>query len=418
MKVVVLGSGVVGITTAWYLQRHGCEVVIVDRQNGPALETSFANAGEISPGYATPWAAPGVPFKAVKWLLQTHGPLRIDPRAAGLRVLPWLVKMLANCNERSYRRNKQEMLAIASYSRDCLRALRAEENIRYDERSLGTLQLFRTDLQRDAAEGDAAVLRETGIPHQLLDPAQCREVEPGLRGATVSIAGGLRLPDDETGDCFKFTNALADKLAAEGVTFRYGLEIQRLEVNAGRVSRVVTTEGDIEADAYVVALGSYSPLLLEDIGLDLPVYPVKGYSLTAPVTNESAAPQSTIMDETFKIAITRLGDRVRVGGTAELAGYSTELRPSRVRTLVKSVSELFPGSCNAEAATPWTGLRAMTPTGVPAVGGTRFPNLFLNTGHGTLGWTMSCGSARLLADIMAGQQPDIDPAAYDPRRFA
>jgi len=417
MKVVVFGSGVVGVTTAWFLAQAGCEVVVVDRQPGPGLETSFANAGEISPGYAAPWAGPGVPLKAIGWLLQAHAPLAVRPFAAGPAVVPWLLALLANCNHASYRRNKSEMVAIAEYSRDRLRELRAATGIAYDERALGTLQVFRTEKQLAGAGEDARVLDAFGVAYEILDAAGCRAVEPGLAASAAPLAGGMRLSGDETGDCHLFTRRLADLAAAAGVTFRPSTVVRALETEGGRVVAAATDQGRITGDAFVVALASHSPRLVRPLGVRLPVYPVKGYSLTAPILDERVAPVSTVLDETYKVAVTRLGERVRVGGTAELSGYSQDLRPGPIATLRACVSELFPGACDAATATAWTGLRAMTPTGVPAVGPTRIPNLHLNTGHGTLGWTMACGAGRLLADLMTGKPTDIDPAPYDPRRF-
>lgn len=406
MKIVVLGAGVIGVTSAWYLAKAGHEVTVIDRQAGPSLETSFANAGEISPGYSSPWAAPGIPQKAIKWMFMKHAPLIIQPRP-DLAKLGWMARMLANCTTTAYQTNKRRMVRLAEYSRDCLMELRAETGIRYDERTQGTLQLFRTQKQVDGAAKDIEVLRADGVPFEVLDRDACIAAEPGLASARDKIAGGLRLPGDETGDCFKFTNALAAMAQQLGVTFRYGVGIEALESEGNRIAAVRTSEGRITADAFVVALGSYSPFLVAPFGMKLPVYPVKGYSITVPITDESRAPVSTVMDETHKIAITRLGDRIRVGGTAELAGFSLRLRKPRRETLAHSVGDLFPRGGDLAQASFWTGLRPMTPDGTPVVGPTRYANLFLNTGHGTLGWTMACGSGRLLADLVTGRAPEI-----------
>lgn len=407
MKVIVLGSGVIGTTSAYELARQGHEVTVIDRQPAAALETSFANAGEISPGYSAPWAAPGIPMKAIKWMFMEHAPLIIQPKmdAAKLR---WMLQMLGNCTTAAYQVNKARMVRLAEYSRDCLTTLRQETGIAFDERQQGTLQLFRTQKQVDGAAKDIAVLREGGVPFEVLDRDGCIAVEPGLAGAREKIAGGLRLPKDETGDCFKFTQGLAVHAAEMGVTFRHGVSIQRLITEGGRITGVATSEGTFTADAFVLALGSYSPRLVADLGIRLPVYPVKGYSITVPVQNAEIAPVSTIMDETHKIAITRLGDRIRVGGMAELAGFDLSLNEKRKRTLVHSVEDLFGGAGNQAEATFWAGLRPMTPDGTPIVGRSPIANLFLNTGHGTLGWTMAAGSARVLADTVSGRPTEID----------
>ncbi|SIR03008.1 D-amino-acid dehydrogenase [Paracoccus thiocyanatus] len=406
MKVIVLGAGVLGVTSAWYLAKAGHEVTVIDRQQGPALETSFANAGEISPGYSSPWAAPGVPLKALKWMFQRHAPLVLQPRLDWPRVA-WMARMLGNCTASAYAVNKSRMVRLAEYSRDCLAELRAETGIRYDERSQGTLQLFRKQQQLDAAGKDIEVLKADGVPFEVLDRDGCIRAEPGLAHASDRIVGGLRLPGDETGDCFLFTTRLAEMAQAAGVTFRWGVTVEALEAEGGRIAALRTDRGRLTADRYVLAMGPHSPQMVRHLGIRLPIYPLKGYSLTIDIRDESRAPVSTVMDETYKIAITRLGDRIRVGGLAEIAGYDLSLNPRRRDTLAKSVDELFGGAGDARQALFWTGLRPMTPDGTPIVGATPIPNLYLNTGHGTLGWTMSAGSGRLIADLISGRGPDI-----------
>jgi D-amino-acid dehydrogenase len=406
MHVIVLGSGVVGVTSAWYLSRAGHRVTVLDRQPAAGMETSFANAGQVSPGYSAPWAGPGIPVKALKWLMMRHRPLVLWPRA-DVRLYGWLARMLANCTEAAYRVNKTRMVRLAEYSRDCLRDLRGETGIAYDQRSKGTLQLFRTQKQLDGIVGDTAVLDAFQVPYEVLDPAGCIAAEPALGLVRDRFVGGLRLPGDETGDAHLFTQRLAALCAARGVAFRYGVGIGAIEAEGDRVLGITTNEGRVEGDAYVVALGSHSPALLAPLGVRVPVYPVKGYSLTLPIADEAGAPVSTVMDETYKVAITRLGDRIRVGGTAELAGFSLRLRAPRRATLAHSVTDLFPRGGNVAKASFWTGLRPMTPDGTPVVGPTRLKNLHLNTGHGTLGWTMACGSGRLLADLITGRTPEI-----------
>jgi D-amino-acid dehydrogenase len=416
VKVLVLGSGVIGVTSAYYLARAGHEVTVVDRQPKPALETSFANAGEVSPGYSSPWAGPGVPVKAIKWLLMRHGPLVIWPKLDPVMWI-WLLKLLRNCTEARYAVNKSRMIPIAEYSRDCLRALRAETGIHYDERSRGTLQLFRKQAQLDGTAGDIAVLKQYGVPYEVLDRDGCIAAEPALSAVKDKFVGGMRLPQDETGDCHMFTEALAAEAARLGVQFKLNTTIERLIADGSKIAGVVTSAGRLQADAYVVALGSWSPRLLRPLGISLPVYPVKGYSITVPIRDAEAAPVSTVMDESYKVAITRLGDRIRVGGTAEISGYSNRLDAARRATLDHSLTDMFPRGGDLAKASFWSGLRPMTPDGPPVIGATRYGNLHLNTGHGTLGWTMACGSARALADLLSGRKPDIDTAELALSRY-
>ena len=416
MKVIVLGAGIIGVTSAYQLAKEGHEVTVIDRQPGPALETSFANAGEVSFGYCSPWAAPGIPVKAMKWLFMQHAPLILRPKL-DMAMLSWMTQMLRNCTSARYALNKSRMLRLADYSRISFAALREETGIAYDERMQGTLQLFRTEAQLDASAKDVQALAADGIPYEVLDPEGCIRVEPALRHVREKIVGGLLTPKDETGDCFKFSNALAAKAEALGVRFNYGSIIRGLDVEGGRVTGVVTAHGRIQADAVVVALGSFSPLLVRPHGIRLPVYPVKGYSLTIPVTDASRAPESTVMDETYKIAITRLGDRIRVGGMAEISGYTNDLGEPRRLTLQHSVTDLFPGG-DVSKASFWSGLRPMTPDGTPVIGPTKVTGLFLNTGHGTLGWTMSSGSARVISDLVSGRKPEIDATDLAIARYA
>lgn len=416
MKVLVLGAGIIGVTSAYQLAKSGHDVTVIDRQKSPALETSFANAGEVSFGYCSPWAAPGIPMKALKWLFMEHAPLILRPRVDA-PMLSWLVKMLSNCTSERYAINKSRMLRLADYSRASLAALRAETGIVYDERMQGTLQLFRTQAQLDASGKDVKALAADGIPYEILDREGCIRAEPALVHARHKIVGGLLTPEDETGDCYKFTNELAKKAEQLGVHFKWDMEIKRLKVAGHRVLGAVTSQEMLTADAVIVALGSYSPLLLRRYGISLPVYPVKGYSLTIPITDASRAPESTIMDETYKIAITRLGDRIRVGGMAEISGYTNDLSQARRRTLEHSVMDLFPGG-DASTGSFWSGLRPMTPDGTPVIGSTKIGGLFINTGHGTLGWTMSSGSARVIADLVSGRTPEIDASDLAISRYA
>jgi len=417
MKILILGAGVIGTTAAYYLGKAGHSVTVIDRQSGPALETSFANAGEVSPGYSAPWAGPGVPLKAIKWMLMHHSPLVIWPMLDP-SMWRWGASMLRNCTEQRYAINKGRMVRLAEYSRDCLRQLRADTGIEYDQRTQGTLQLFRTQKQLDGTAKDIDVLRQFGVPFELLDRAGYVKVEPALDLVKEKFVGALRLPGDETGDCFKFTQNLAKMAEALGVQFRFGVNILGLRCDGTAITGVRTNVGDLVADRYLLALGSYSPLILQPVGIRIPVYPVKGYSITLPVTDTRYAPESTIMDETHKVAVTRLGDRIRVGGTAELAGYSLSLRESRRKTLDHVVTDLFPRGGDVSRAEFWTGLRPMTPDGTPVIGETPYKNLFLSTGHGTLGWTMATGTGRLLADLLSGRKPDIDPGGLTMARYA
>lgn len=414
MKVLVLGAGVIGTTTAYYLARAGHEVTVVDRQAGPARETSYANAGQVSPGYAAPWAAPGVPLKALRWMFQRHAPLAIGLDGT-MHQLRWMWHMLRNCSPQRYAANKERMVRLAEYSRHCLAQLRADTGVRYEGRQGGTLQVFRTQAQLDALSKDVAVLASAGVPFEVLSAAELPRAEPAI--ATAPLVGGLHLPGDETGDCHAFTTRLAQLAQAMGVRFVFGQDVDRVEVSAGRVAGVIHGGRRLKADAYVMALGAYSTAMLAGV-VDIPVYPVKGYSITLPIADAQRAPVSTVLDESYKVAITRFDRRIRVGGMAELRGFDLRLDPRRQETLQLCVHELFPGGGYPGSCNFWTGLRPMTPDGTPLVGRTPVPNLYLNTGHGTLGWTMACGSARLLADLMTGRAPDIRSDDLSVERYA
>ena len=417
MKVIVLGGGVIGLCTAYYLARGNAQVIVVDRQSGPALETSYANAGQISPGYSAPWAAPGIPQKAVKWLLQKHAPLAIRPDGS-LRQLKWMLQLLQNCTYERYQINKARMMRLAEYSRDCFKLLRSETGIAYEGRQLGTLQVFRTEQQVAAMQKDIAVLQECGVPYNVLDRDGILQVEPALAASIDKLQPtALQLPHDETGDCYLFCQALTAMAQKLGVEFRWNQSIDRILTDGKQVTGVQIGDEMLTGDCYVAALGSYSPAMLKQLNIDIPVYPVKGYSLTIPITDAAASPVSTVMDETYKVAITRFDQRIRVGGMAELAGFDLGLDQRRRATLEMVTGDLFPGGGNLQQAEFWTGLRPMTPDGTPVIGPTHLDNLFLNTGHGTLGWTMSAGSGRVLADLIAGQQPQIDAADLSAARY-
>ncbi len=416
MDIVVLGGGVVGVTSAWYLAKAGHKVTLLERRGGVALETSHANAGQISPGYASPWAAPGIPLKAAKWLLQKHAPFTVRPTSDPFQ-LRWMLKMFANCTPAAYAVNKGRMVRLAEYSRDCMKLLRDELALDYEGRQLGTLQLFRSQAQCDASQRDIEVLEEYGVPYQSLDASGCEEVEPALARVRGKIVGGLRLPGDETGDCFRFTQALADEARRLGVEFVFNCAIDEVELAQGRAVAVRAGEQRFKADAIVCALGSYGTGFLRPLGIELPVYPVKGYSLTLPMTDADGAPRSTVLDETYKVAITRFDERIRVGGMAELSGFNLALNPRRHDTLAMVVRDLFPEGGDLEQAEFWTGLRPMTPDGTPLVGPIPIPGLWLNTGHGTLGWTMAAGSGQLLSDLISGSAPAISDEGLTLARY-
>ncbi|MBJ9507610.1 D-amino acid dehydrogenase [Acinetobacter baumannii] len=416
MRVIVLGSGVIGVASAYYLARQGAEVTVLDRQSGPAEETSFGNAGQISPGYSTPWAAPGIPFKAVKWMFQHHAPLAINLDGS-MWQLQWMAQMLKNCNPQSYAVNKERMMRVAEYSRDCLRELRKDTGIHYENRAKGTLQLFRKEAQMEAVQRDISVLEECGVSYELLNGNELGRVEPALANAQDKLVGGLHLPNDETGDCYLFTNALAQIAKELGVNFQFNQNVEKLIVEGDQIKGVQVNGKVLTADRYVLAFGSYSRDFLKPLDLQLPVYPVKGYSLTIPIVDPAFAPQSTVLDETYKIAITRFDQRIRVGGMAELSGFNLGLNEDRRATLQMVTQDLFPGG-DMEQASFWTGLRPMTPDSTPIIGATRFKNLFLNTSHGTLGWTMACGSGKLISDIVLNHKTDISTDGLSIQRYS
>lgn len=416
MRVLVLGGGVVGTTSAYYLTKEGFEVTVIDRQSGVAQEASQANAGQISPGYASPWAAPGVPIKAIKWMLQKHAPLMIKPKT-DINQYKFMTQMLQNCTAARYAVNKERMVRLAEFSRDCLDELRAETGIQYEGRQAGTTQLFRTQAQLDGAAKDIKVLEDLGVPYELLDRHTLVKAEPALAVMAHKLTGGLRLPNDQTGDCQMFTTRLAELAIAQGAVFSFNRSIERLEFSDDQIQGV-WIDGKLEtADAYVIALGSFSPQMLAPLGIRAPIYPLKGYSMTVPITNASMAPVSTLLDETYKIAITRFDNRIRVGGMAEIQGYDTYVKQKRIETLKMVFNDLFPEGGNTDIAETWAGLRPATPDGTPIIGATPYKNLFLNTGHGTLGWTMSCGSARLLADLVAKKSSTIRTDGFDIYRY-
>lgn len=418
MNILVLGAGVVGTATAYFLARDGHAVTVIDRESRPGQETSFANGGQISACHAKPWASPETPLLAAKWMFQPDAPLLFKPWRWDPALWSWGLKFLANCTTDRARVNMDRTLRVALYSRDVLKALRQFTNIQYDQVLKGILHIYRTPEEFAAGKANAALLQSMGLPQDILTPSQCVEVEPALaHAAKTDLVGGLMSPLDESGDAMKFTSELAALAAQQGVTFRFNETVKKIESDGRRIGRVITDRNDHTPDAVVLSLGSYSPMLARDLGLKLPVYPAKGYSITVDIENAAAAPTISITDETRYIVFSRLGQRLRVAGTAELAGWDTTLNPVRVAPLVNAVKDLFPAASSYQTVNAWSGLRPATPDSVPILGKTRYENLLLNTGHGTLGWTMACGSAKVIADLAAGRAPEIEMQGLGLERF-
>ena len=411
MKVIVLGAGVVGTATAWYLAQAGHEVEVVERREGPGLETSFANGGQVSVCHAEPWAGPGAPLKILRWLSREDAPLlfrlRMDPAQWA-----WGLRFLLECTAWRARDNIGQILAMAFYSRAMLRELRAQTGIDYDESARGILHYYTDRAELDAARDTTALMQRLGLDRMERTVEQALAIEPALAHAAPRLVGATWTPSDESGDAYLFTTRLAALAEAKGVRFLAGREIRGLRATPEKVSGVVVAgpqgEETLAADAFVVALGSYSGLLTRPLGIVLPIYPAKGYSATVAVARADRAPRVSLTDDEAKIVITRLGDRLRIAGTAELSGWSTDLNPVRCEALVKRASAFFPEAGDWSAPSYWAGLRPATPSNVPLVGATRIPNLWLNTGHGTLGWTMACGSGAALADLVSGRRPRVD----------
>jgi len=409
MRVAVLGAGVVGVTGAWYLARAGHEVTVIDRQPEVARETSFANGGQVSAGHAEPWAKPSVVPKVFRWLGREDAPLLFRPRA-DLRQWLWGARFALECLPGRFERNTRQLAGLARYSRACLATLREEERLDYHRVGRGILHFCDAQRDFDALAAHAVEMRRLGIARVIKSGAECLALEPALRDSTVNVVGGVHSPEDESGDAREFTIQLAARLRALGARILTDTVVAGLDVEAGKVSAVRTAVGRIEADAVVVSLGSYSPLLLAPLGISIPVYPLKGYSVTLPLPREleAAAPTVSLTDEAHKLVISRFDDRLRCAGTAELTGYDTAVNALRCEAILDRLRKLFPRLSGAGAPSFWAGLRPATPNNVPLIGPTRYPNLFLNTGHGTLGWTLAAGSGRALADLVSGRRPDVD----------
>ncbi|MBE28867.1 D-amino acid dehydrogenase small subunit [bacterium] len=418
MKVVVLGAGIIGTTSAYFLAKQGHEVTVIDRQDSVSMETSHANAGCLSYGFTSPWASPGLPFSVLKWALTGRSPLIINPNIS-IETIKFLYRMYKNCNSQSYEINKSRMLRVANYSQKALLEIETDFDFFYEQKKQGSLQLFWDSKEIDKTKKDIAILDKFNIKSQLLSTEDCIKIEPGLQYVKNKLVGGIQFMDDFTGNCYLFSNEVYKKCVEMGVNFKFNTEIKSLKVNNDKIISVLTDKDEFTADSYSVSLGSYSTKILSKIGIDIPIYPIKGYSITLPVLSNEDAPQSTIMDEKNKIAITRLGDRIRVAGMAHLTDFDKSLRVKSLDSLMSGLDLLFPKSYVSSKETNfWTGFRPSTPDGTPIIGPTPYNNLFLNTGHGTLGWTMSAGSGKLLANIISGKESGISSEGIDMSRYS
>ena len=416
MKIVVLGGGVIGVTTAYYLAADGHQVELLERCEGPGLETSFANGGQLVASHAEPWASPKAPLQILKWLGRADAPLLFRLRADPA-MWAWGLRFLRNCTSSRYRAGTARNLRLGFYNRVLLAELREALGIAFDYAQNGSLLVHRDPAGLKAAAHHAGFMSELGCPHEIADPLRCIQIEPALAPVAERIAGGLFCPDDEAGDAYKFTRAIAAVCGKLGVRFRYGARVERIEAEGGRIVRVATDGEPVSGDAFVLALGSFSAALARGVGLRLPVYPVKGYSITAPIKDLRAAPLVGLTDVDAKIVLTRLGDNLRVAGTAEFTGYDNRPNTRRGALTVRSAKALLPGVCDYQEAEHWSGLRPATPDQVPILGPTKYPNLWLNTGHGVLGWTQACASARIVGELIAGRDPGIDISGLTVDRF-
>jgi len=412
MKVAVLGSGIIGTSTAWWLAQAGHEVVVVERRSAPALETSRANGGQISVSYSEPWANPQTLLKALKWMLRSDAPLLFRPRLDMQQWL-WCAAFLRECLPGRLPPNVRAMVAMSEYSLKTLQAMRTELNIEYEQQTRGILNFYRSQEDFDASQKAAELMRNYGVDRRIVTVAEMLEIEPALAASRDKLAGGDYTATDESGDIHLFTTQLAERAQSAGVQFRFNCDINRLHAQGGQVLAVELINPDgrfeqLKADAYVAALGSWTPHLVRPLGVACRVYPAKGYSATFPIIAPEAAPFVSLTDSTNKVVFSRLGNRLRMAGIAEISGYSRNLNAARSKQMHEVARGLFPTALDFDHVDDWSGLRPSTPSNVPLIGRTRIKNLFLNTGHGTLGWTMGAGSGRALADILSGKKPEPD----------
>ncbi len=412
MHVIVLGAGLLGVTSAYFLRQYGHDVTVVDRQATPAAEASFANGGQISVSHAEPWANPSAPLKVLKWLLKEDAPLLFRPRADLMQWL-WTLEFFRECTPGRTRRNIEWIVKLGTYSREMLRELRRETGINYDQRTQGILHFYTSAKELAAAEAPAALMRELGCDRRLVSVDEAVRIEPALRHIRPKLAGATYTAQDESGDANCFARELVEHCQAGGVRFLMSHTVTALRASGGRLDHVEATDPEgrfqlLRADAYVLAMGSWSPVYARPLGIRLPIYPAKGYSVTMPVRDATRAPEVSLTDDEYKIVFSRFGNRLRVAGTAELAGYDRDLNRVRCEALVRRTEEVFPGAGDTERAQFWTGLRPATPSNVPIIGRSKLPNLYLNTGHGTLGWTHACGSGKSIARIVSGRKPEVD----------
>ena len=418
MQVIVLGAGLLGTTSAHFLRQLGHDVTVIDRQAAPAAETSFANGGQISVSHAEPWANPSAPLKVLQWLGKEDAPLlfrlRADPQQ-----WRWGLQFLRECTPARTRHNIAQIVRLGTYSRDTLQQLRRDLGLQYDQRTQGILHFYTSQKEFDTAEAPAAQMRDLGCDRRVISADEAVRLEPALRHIRPQLAGATFTSEDESGDARQFTLALAERCRQDGVRFLMGHHVMALRTVGGRIDHVEVTDADgafqrLRADAFVLAMGSFSPLLAQPLGIRLPIYPAKGYSVTMPVKEAAMAHQVSLTDDEYKLVFSRLGDRLRIAGTAELNGYSRDLNRVRCEAIVRRTEQLFPGAGDTAQAQFWTGLRPATPSNVPIIGQSRVPNLFLNTGHGTLGWTHACGSGKSVARIVSGLAPELEFAFTRP----
>ena len=411
MKVIVLGAGLLGVTSAYFLRQQGHEVSVVDRQAAPAAETSFANGGQISVSHAEPWANPSAPLKVLKWLGKEDAPLLFRIRA-DMRQWLWGLQFLRECTPARTRHNIEQIVRLGTYSRDMLQQLRRDIGITYDERTQGILHFYTSQKEFDGAEGPAAQMRALGCDRRVISADDAVRIEPALRHIRPQLAGATYTAEDESGDANRFARELVKRCQLDGVQFLMSHTVTALREAGGQIDHVEATDSEgrfqrLRADAYVLAMGSLSPIYAQPLGISLPIYPAKGYSVTMPVKDAAMAHQVSLTDDEYKLVFSRLGDRLRIAGTAELNGYDRDLNRVRCEAIVERVEQLFPGAGDSQNAQFWTGLRPATPSNVPIIGRSKLPNLFLNTGHGTLGWTHSCGSGKSIARIVSGLKPEV-----------